>query len=151
MKRPRRGEFMQRLGDMLVEGGFILPEQLKQARKASKADGKTLINVLWEKRFISREVLASAVSFQFKIPVVSMGQTPIDPKALELVPEEFASQHQVMPFGFDSSGALKVAMENPEDFETRNVISAWVRRMVRPHLPLESNLREIIDASYRER
>ena len=67
-----------------------------------------------------------------------------DPKALELVPEEFARQHQIIPFGFDSSGALQVAMENPQDFEVINALSAMVRRTVRPHLPPISSRRRSI-------
>ncbi|MDP2953835.1 MAG: GspE/PulE family protein [Chloroflexota bacterium] len=149
MAERRPVGFQERLGQVLVEGGFITKEQLDQARQVARESGKTLINALWEKRFISREVLASALSFQFKIPVVSLRQTSIDPKALELVPEEFARQHQMIPFGFDNSGALKVAMENPQDFETINALSAMVRKTVRPHLPLEGGVQESLDSNYK--
>ena len=89
--------FQEKLGQVLTEGGFITSDQLSQARDISKKEGKRIIDVLLEQRYVSRDTLTTALSFQLRIPVVSLKQAKIDPKALELVPERFAREHQVIP------------------------------------------------------
>jgi len=142
------GGFMDRLGQALQEGGFITQEQLNKARELSQSSGKRLTDVLQEQGFTSREILTSALSFQFKIPVVNLKQAEIDPKALQLIPEEFAREHEVFPFGFESSGALKVATENPQNFQLINTLSGMTRKSIRTYLPLDSRVGELIDSSY---
>ncbi|MCL0063977.1 Flp pilus assembly complex ATPase component TadA [Dehalococcoidia bacterium] len=142
------GGFMDRLGQALQEGGFITQEQLNKARELSQSSGKRLTDVLQEQGFTSREILTSALSFQFKIPVVHLKQAEIDPKALELIPEEFAREHEVFPFGFEPSGALKVATENPQNFELINTLSGMTRKPIRTYLPLDSRVGELIESSY---
>ena len=142
------GGFMDRLGQALQEGGFITQEQLNKARELSQSSGKRLTDVLQEQGFASREILTSALSFQFKIPVVNLKQAEIDPRALELIPEEFAREHQVFPFGFEPSGALKVATENPQDFQLINTLSGMTRKSIRTYLSLDSRVSELIDSSY---
>jgi type IV pilus assembly protein PilB len=139
---------MDRLGQALQEGGFITQEQLNKARELSQSSGKRLTDVLLEQGFTSREILTSALSFQFKIPVANLKQAKIDPKALALIPEEFARQHEVFPFGFEPSGALKVATENPQDFQLINTLSGMTRKSIRTYLPLDSRVAELIDSSY---
>ena len=142
------GGFMDRLGQALQEGGFITQEQLNKARELSQSSGKRLTDVLQEQGFTSREILTSALSFQFKIPVVNLKQAEIDPRALELIPEEFAREHEVFAFGFEPSGALKVATENPQNFELINTLSGMTRKSIRTYLPLDSRVGELIDSSY---
>lgn len=139
---------MERLGQALQEGGFITQEQHDEACSLSKSSGKRLTDVLQEKGFASREILTSALSFQFKIPVVNLKQEAIDSKALELIPEEFARKYEVFPFGFDPGGALKVATENPQNFELISTLSGMTRKSIRTYLPLDSRVGELIDSTY---
>ncbi|MFH0768212.1 MAG: GspE/PulE family protein [Chloroflexota bacterium] len=141
--------FQDRLGQALVEGGFITSEQLDKAREIAKAKEKRLTDVFLEQKLISREVLTTALSFQLKVPIVNLKQMEIDAKALALVPEEFAREHEVLPIALGSGGELQLAMESPNDFELINTLSAMTRRTIRPALPLDTRVRDMIDVIYK--
>ncbi|MFH0769126.1 MAG: ATPase, T2SS/T4P/T4SS family [Chloroflexota bacterium] len=145
----RTATFQERLGQALVEAGFITSEQLAHARDIAQADNKRLTDVLQEKKFISREVLTTALSFQLKLPIVNLKQVNIDPKALELVPVEFAREHEVIPFALEPGGELRVAMESPNNFDLINTLSAMVQRSIRPALPIDAKVRDMIDVVYK--
>jgi len=141
--------FQDRLGQALVEGGFITAEQLSQAHQIANTEGRRLTDVLQEQNLMSREVLTTALSFHFKVPIINLKQTELDPKVLELVPEEFAREHEVLPIALGSGGELQVAMESPNDFELINTLSAMTRRTIRPALPLDTRIRDMIDIVYK--
>ncbi|MBI4180886.1 MAG: type II/IV secretion system protein [Chloroflexi bacterium] len=149
MVEKRLMTFQERLGQALVEGGFITLEQLDQVRQVAEAGGKRVTDVLQEKRLISREVLTTALSFQLKVPIVNLKQVTIDEKAVALVPEEFAREHEVLPFALGAGGELMLAMESPNDFQLINTLSAMTRRSIRPALPLDSRVKDMLDVIYK--
>ena len=141
--------FQDRLGQALVEGGFITSEQLDQARETTEKEEKRLTDVLQDKKLISREVLTTALSFQLKVPIVNLKQIEVDAKVLALIPEEFAREHEVLPIALGAGGELQLAMESPNDFELINTLSAMTRRTIRPALPLDTKIKDMIDVLYK--
>lgn len=140
--------FQDRLGQALVEAGFLTAAALTGAQDAAGKENKRLTDVLIDRKLISREVLTTALSFQFKVPVINFKGLEIKPDVLKLVSEEFARQRDVLPVAISPAGELQVAMENPNDFEAINTLSAMTRHAIRPVLPLDAPVREMIDASY---
>ena len=85
----------KRLGDLLVEAGLITESQLAEALR-EKAPGQKLGDALLQRGYITEQQLIEALEFQLGIPHVSLYRYPIDPKATNLVPKEFARRHMVM-------------------------------------------------------
>ncbi len=141
--------FQDRLGQALVEAGFLTSKDLDGAREIAKKEGKRLTDILVEQHLISREVLTTALSFQFKVPVINLKQIEIKPEVLKLIPEEFAREHEALPIGIGSAGELQVAMENPNDFGLINTLSAMTTRTIKPALPLDARVRDMIDVIYK--
>ncbi len=141
--------FQERLGQALVEGRFLTQQQLTLAREIAITKRQRLTDVLQEQGLISREVLATALSFHFKVPIVNLRQIEIDPKVLALIPEEFAREHEVLPVALGAGGELQLAMESPNDFELINTVSAMTRKTVRPVLPLDTKVVDMFDAVYK--
>lgn len=50
------------------------------------------------------------LSFPRRIPIVELKHVEVDAEAVRLVLEEYASQPQILPVGFDADGALRVAL-----------------------------------------
>ncbi len=141
--------FQDRLGQALVEGGFIIAKQFEQAREIAEREGKRLTDVLLEQRLISREVLTTALSFQLKVPVINLKQIQVTPEVLKLIPEDFAREREVLPISIAPGGGLQVAMEDPNNFELINTLSAMTRLTIRPVLPLDTRVRDMIDVLYK--
>ncbi|GAH71261.1 unnamed protein product, partial [marine sediment metagenome] len=134
--------------DLLVEGAFITPEQLEAARDGAKQTNSDLRQVLLEKRLISRETLATVLSFQLNVPTIDLKQAQIQPAALALIPEDMARKHNVLPISVDGD-TLTVAMEEPDNSQLIDTLAASTKRKIKPVVPLHGGIREAIDTHYR--
>lgn len=149
MTQERRSLGTQdRLGEALVDGAFLRPEQLDQAREISQRTGKRLQEVLLEQQYLSAETLATVLSFQFNVPVVELRQFQMQPEAVRLIPGEVARSNNVLPLSVDGD-TLRVATEDPLNMELLDKLSAITRMRIKPVLPLRGGLREMIDSSYK--
>lgn len=137
-----------RLGTALVEGAFLSREQLEVAQARARSSSRRLPEVLLAEQMISPETLGTVLSFMLKVPVVELGQFRVQPEAIRLVPESLARERGVLPLAVDGD-VLRVAMDEPQDVQLVDTLSALTRKRIRPVLPLRGGLREAIDASYR--
>lgn len=148
MTTARAVSFDERLGKVLVEGGFITQDQLDQARELSREKGTRLIDTTVSQGWVSRETVVTVLSFQLKIPVVDLRHARVEPEAVQLVPEEYAHEHSVLPFGFDDDGSLRVATLMPNNFEASSALSNMTGRQVKFVFALGGDLEELIERTY---
>ena len=87
VSRSRRPRFENRLGQVLVEGGFLTAEQLVQTEEIMEKEGKRLTTVLQDKGWTSRDTLTTVLSFHLKVPVADPWMVEVDPEAIRLIPE----------------------------------------------------------------
>ena len=138
----------EKLGKALVEGAFVSSEQLDSAWEQSTKAGKRLGEIFVEQDILSQETIATVLSFQLNIPVVELRQYRVQPEAIQLVPGEVARERHVIPLSVEDN-ALRVAMDNPEDLGTIDLLSSLTKMRVRPVLPLHGGIGELIDANYK--
>jgi type IV pilus assembly protein PilB len=144
----RRPRFESRLGQVLVEGGFLTAEQLAEAEEAVAKGGRRLTTVLQERGWTSRDTLTTVLSFHLKVPVADPRQVEVDEDVVKLIPETLAVERNVLPLTVDRDGAIRVLMEDPGDFDTINKLATITGRQVRPVLPLGEGLDELVRRSY---
>ena len=104
-----------RVGDLLVQRGFITEEQLTDAlEEQSKTKGK-LGQVLIDMGFISEEQFAGVICAQLGIESVDLKEFKPDPQLIELIGEDVLRRDELLPIGYDENNfnALKVAMSDP--------------------------------------
>ncbi|HJX69778.1 MAG TPA: ATP-binding protein [Dehalococcoidia bacterium] len=148
MKRQAALGMQERLGEALIEGALIKREQLKSAQEVSRNTGKKLEEVLIDQELVSPETIATVLSFQLNAPVIDLRQARVQPEALHLIPENIAREHSVLPLSVEGD-TLRVAMDNPQDQELINTLSALTQRRIKPVIvfPLR-RLTEIINSNY---
>ena len=140
--------FEDRVGQVLLDGGFITDQQLAQARDVSAADGSGLLESLVSHGMLAQETLVTVLSFQLRIPVVDLRHVQVDPEAVRLVPEDYARQYSVMPTGFDTDGSLRIATRMPNDFQLSSELSSVTGRQTKFVLAIGGRLEELIDKVY---
>jgi len=133
---------------VLLEGGFVTPEQVERARAVAREKGKGLLDTLVNQGVITRETLTTVLSFQLRIPVVDLKHVKVDPEAVALVPEDLAREKGILPVGFDADGSLRIATKMPTDFALSSELSARTGRQVKFVLALGEGLEELIDRTY---
>ncbi|MCA9550467.1 MAG: hypothetical protein KC933_10560 [Myxococcales bacterium] len=111
-------EGQQRLGALLVEMGFVDPDELSEALVAQRTSDKRLGKILIERGVITEDRLVHALSRQLGIEACDPIMTPVHPAVLAMVPAEVAFKHRVLPVARQREGSrevLYVATSDPLD------------------------------------
>jgi len=103
---------MKRLGDILIESGFLTAAELAEALSVQKDSGKRLGEVIAEMGLMTEFDILRAVSSQYNYPIIDLANIDIDPKATALLDERFCTENVAVPIGFDEE-KLVVAIDDP--------------------------------------
>lgn len=109
----------RKIGEILIEMGFITDEQLFDALVEAKKTSLPVGAILVQKGYISINDLKAALSEQQGFEPVNTEQLKIDENILNILPEDFIKLNQVIPLSFDGK-TLVVGMVNPNE---KNVIN----------------------------
>ena len=140
--------FEERVGQVLVEGGFLTADQLQTGRDKSEEKGTRLLDTLVSEGMVSRETLVTVLSFQLRIPIADLKHVEVDSAALMLVPEDYARSKEILPVGFDADGSLRIATMMPNDFALSTELSSMTGRQIKFALALGGALEELIERAY---
>ena len=103
-----------RIGDKLVESGYITNEQLERALSLQRGTGKRVGEILIEQGLINAETLTSVLTDLLNIESINLTPSMIDQSATSLIPENICKRYQVFPFKLENN-KLHVAMSDPQD------------------------------------
>ncbi|HAJ57353.1 MAG TPA: hypothetical protein DCL35_06250 [Candidatus Omnitrophica bacterium] len=135
----------KRVGEILIEKGFVTDAQLKEALSTQEVTHEYLGAILIKKRFIKEEVLLRALSEQFNIPFVSLKEERIDWELSVKYFSLISFSGKAMPIFQDEENVI-VAIRDPLDKISLSTIEQSIRpKKLRLILVLESELKEFID------
>jgi type IV pilus assembly protein PilB len=121
---------------------------LKSALEVSSRTGKKVGEVLTEQGAVTAETLATILSFQLNVPIVDLKQFNIQPEAIQLVPENVAREHGVLPLAIEGD-TLTVAMLEPQDLQALDTLAAVTHKRIKPLIPLHGGISEGINSNYK--
>ncbi|MBX3415521.1 MAG: Flp pilus assembly complex ATPase component TadA [Pirellulales bacterium] len=125
---------IRRLGQILVDLGFITDEQLEMLlEEQQQRPGMLLGKVAESMSLISDEQLAQALAEQMGMQAISLADTSIPPDVLTYVTEPMAQLYRIVPISFRDN-TLTIAMCDPQKLsvldELRNFLGYDVRAVV---------------------
>jgi type IV pilus assembly protein PilB len=123
----------KRIGDILIEMGFIDHDQLKMALVETQKTGVMLGDVLRRLDWVTEEDLQMAIAVQSGAQILDTDGVCIDQKLPAIIPLEFVNEHGMLPFALED-GALKVATSNPFDVIARDKLERLTGYKVIPHI-----------------
>ncbi|MEZ6136224.1 MAG: ATPase, T2SS/T4P/T4SS family [Pirellulaceae bacterium] len=135
-----------RLGDILIDEGFLTEEQLLLAIK-EKQPRVMLGDWLLLRGDITRPQLGRALARQFEVPYEDIEASAINPQVIRLLPEKFARTKLVLPISVNRR-SLRLAMVAPDDIETIAEVELMTGYSVEPAIAQETELLEAIDRGY---
>jgi type IV pilus assembly protein PilB len=106
-----------RLGDWLVAHSFVTTGDVESALAEQRVTGDPLGGLLVARGVIDEEDLSRALAGIFDLPYRDLVDTPPDPKAVAMLPQNFCRRRSVVPVGFDGT-TLLVAISDPADVLT---------------------------------
>jgi type IV pilus assembly protein PilB len=121
----------KQLGQILIELGYISPEQLEVALEEHRKTPKSLGRVLIDLGMIKESDLVRALAEQVGLEFVDLADFPIDSVATSLLPEALARRYKALPIG-ERDGKLLVAMSDPANVYALDDIRTITGRDVLP-------------------
>lgn len=137
----------KRLGEILVDQGFMTESQIQECLDEQKRSGKQIGKLFIEKGFIDEQKLLDVISAQIDVQRVIIENLNLDPVVVKLVPQEMARSYKVIPI-YERDNVLTVAMADPSNLRTLDHIKFKTGRDVEPMLATEKEILSALDRIY---
>lgn len=136
-------ESQAQVEEQLIEGGVLTRADISELKKQSKDSGTPLFGLLVTSGKVSNEQLTKVMAHVSKVPYVNLLDAKIDPKVLELLPEEVAERYMAVPLG-EMQKKLVVAMLDADNVQAVDFLSNRIGRPLKVYAASEEGIRQIL-------
>lgn len=138
----------KKLGKILLKQRAVTPDELDRLLEQQKTDpGHRLASVAQKSGSVAPKSLLKALSEQHGVPGIDLDQVVVPLQNLELVPEDVAKQHLILPI-LVKDDRVFLAMSDPTDKRVIEEIEFVTGRRVFPYVALHDSLQEVIAKAY---
>ena len=134
----------KKLGEILVEWGIINPIEQTKAVDYAKAKNLRIGEALQELKLCSENNVYKALAAQHNMEYIDLEKSSVAPNAVNLIPDELMKKHLVLPLGMEN-GKLRVAVHDPLDLETPEVLRFRLGKEIRLVLAPKSRIKRYLD------
>jgi len=138
----------KRIGDILMEMGFIDGDQLKMALMETKKTGSMIGDVLQRLGWVTEEDLQMAIAVQSGAKILDTATAEIDHSLMARIPIEFVTEHGMFPFAVEN-GVLKAATINPFDVIARDKLTRLCGQRVETYIAPKNWIAKAIEVYYK--
>ncbi len=104
--------FGERIADVLIEDGLLLPAQLDEAVEMQKRQGGRLLKILTEKQYVTEQDMIISMGRCLDTPPINLSKVRVPEEVSELVPKEMCRAYKLAPVA-RLGNKLFVAMADP--------------------------------------
>src|SRR3954471_6125081 len=138
----RSKSFGERIADVLIEDGLLLPNQLEEAVAIQKSEGGRLLKILTDRQFVTEQDMAFSMGRCLNTPPINLTKITVPEAIMALVLRDMAKGNQLVSIA-RLNGKLFVAMADPT-----NVLAVddLKRRVQLEIVPMIATERAVSDA-----
>ena len=140
-------EEKKNFGDFLVGLGIITADQLIKALQEQKRAGGRLEQTIIRLQYAKEETVFQGLADYFNLPFVDLNTYLIDEELPQMIPEEMARRHTLIPL-FKIGSTLTVAMVNPLNILALDEVRNKTKTDVEIAISTEEKIRKAIDQHY---
>jgi type IV pilus assembly protein PilB len=137
----------ERIGELLVKENLLTKEQLRDARTSAKGSGNRLGAEITKMGLLDESELADFVAKQYGVPSINLDEFEIDRAVIDLVPEEVAIKHNVIPVNRAGS-TLILATSDPSNIFALDDIKFLTGYNIQAVVASEEAIRRAVDRYY---
>jgi type IV pilus assembly protein PilB len=134
-------------GDFLVWSGVITADQLKKAIQDKRRAGERLEQTLVRLKYADESRVFHVLAEYSDLPFVDLDTYMIDDKVVNLIPEELARRHRLIPL-FKIGTTLTVAMSDPLNIHALDEIKSKTKTDVEIAISTDEKIQKAIDQHY---
>lgn len=127
------------LKKIIVGSGFVQESDFDSAVKASQELGKDILDVIIFRGLINEDTVGKLLADHYGVPYADIKRLNIDPEILSLIPEKMARLYRIVPFAKQDK-KLKIAMENPDDFEAQEFAKRQTSLTIEPYFATHADI-----------
>ncbi|MAE96869.1 MAG: type IV-A pilus assembly ATPase PilB [Deltaproteobacteria bacterium] len=137
----------ERIGDLLVKESLLTTEQLRKARDEARDKGGRLGAQITKLGYLQENELSEFVAKQYGVPDIDLEDFDVDPAVIQLVPEEVALKHTVLPVNRAGS-TLIIATADPSNIFAIDDIKFLTGYNVEVVVAAEEQIKRAVDRHY---
>jgi type IV pilus assembly protein PilB len=134
-------------GDYLVSIGALTADQVKIALQEQKRTGERLEQTIARLKYMDEEAAMRSLADYFNLPYIDLNTYLVDENVLNLVPEEIARRHTVIPL-FKIGAFLTVAMTNPLNIIALDEMRNRTKTDIEIVISSEEKIKKALDQYY---
>src|SRR2546422_9042405 len=139
----RSKSFGERIADVLIEEGLLLPNQLEEAIGIQKSEGGRLLKILTERQFVTDQDMAFSMGRCLNTPPVNLSRLRVPEEVMSLVPRDMAKTNKLVPIA-QLDGKLFVAMADPTNILAVDDLKRRVQLEIVPMIATEKAVTETL-------
>src|ERR1043165_2522757 len=139
----RSKSFGERIADVLIEEGLLLPNQLEEAVAIQKSEGGRLLKILTDKEFVTEQDMAFSMGRCLNTPPVNLSRIRVPEDIMALVPRDMATANKLVPIA-RLNGKLFVAMADPTNVLAVDDVKRRVQLEVVPMIATEKSVTDAL-------
>jgi type IV pilus assembly protein PilB len=127
----------------LIEDKVITQADLAELKTLAKDSGTPLFGLMVTSGKVSNEQLTKTSALVSKIPYVNLLEARVEPKVLELLPQEVAERYMAVPLG-EMQNRLVVAMLDASNVQAVDYLSNRIGRPLKVYAASEEGVRQVL-------
>lgn len=143
----RSKSFGERIADVLIEDGLLLPNQLEEAVGIQKTEGGRLLKILTDKRFVTEQDMAFSMGRCLNTPPINLSKLRVPEEIMSLVPRDMAKANKLVPIA-RLDGKLFVAMSDPTNVLALDDLKRRVQLEIVPMITTERAVTDVLSGAH---
>jgi type IV pilus assembly protein PilB len=135
--------FGERIADVLMEDGLLLPAQLEEAMGIQKKQGGRLLKILTDQNFVTEQDMVISMGRCLDTPPVNLAKIRVPENVLEIVPKDMARAYKLAPI-CKIGNKLFVAMADPLNVLALDDLRQRTRMEIVPMITTERAVTEAL-------
>ncbi|MBA2432547.1 MAG: secretion system protein E, partial [Chthoniobacterales bacterium] len=132
----RSKSFAERIAEVLIEDGLLLPNQLEEANAIQQKEGGRLLKILTDRQFVTDQDMTFSMGRCLNTPPINLAKLRVPEEIMGLIPRDMAQANKLVPIA-RLNGKLFVAMADPTNVLAVDDVKRRVQLEVVPMIATE--------------
>ncbi len=135
--------FGERIADILIEDGLLLPSQLEEAQELQKKQGGRLLKLLTDNQFVTDQDMVISMGRCLDKPPVNLSKIHVPETVMGLVPKDMAKSYKLVPIAV-LGNKLFIAMADPMNVLALDDLRTRTKMDIVPMIATERSVNEAL-------
>lgn len=129
--------------DSLVAAKILTDDKLAELKGDAELKHTPFLSFLVQSGNVSNEDLTKIMAHVGKVPYVNLSSAKIDPKTLELLPQDVAERYMAVPLG-EMQNRMVIAMLDADNVQAVDFLSNKIGRPLKVYAASEEGIRQVL-------